>query len=186
MAEFPNGARVPFGGISPLGAGCRFGEMPFDGIFHVKGWNPFGGTFSLRRRDFALWRDPARSGIIPPKRLAEQDVPVFRRPADSSPHAGQSAAWKSHALLTPSPQDNKQPFNPTQRTGSQRWKLNVKDLDVVNRERFGLLGLAVLGVNTQNFARLSEISSRFAIFLRFFLPSGGVFPKTATLPGVPA
>lgn len=85
--------------------------------------------------------------------------------------------------MTPSPPDNKQPFNPTQRTGSQRWKLNVKDLDVVNRERFGLFGLVVSGVNTQNFARFSEISSRFAIFLRFFLPFGGIFLPTAKIAG---
>jgi hypothetical protein len=88
--------------------------------------------------------------------------------------------------LTPSPLDNKQPFNPTQRTGSQRRKLNVKDLDVVNRERFGLLGLAVLGVNTQNFARFLEISSRFAVFFAIFFAVGRNFLLTAGSPGVPA
>ena len=152
-----------------FGAGCRFGPMPFNGTF------PF-----LRRGDFILWRDPARSGIIPPGRLTEQDVWVFQRLAKFRPHAGQCSVLRSPALLTPSPLDNKQPFNPTQRTGSQRWKLNVKDLDVVNRERFGLFGLAVLGVNTQNFARFLEISSRFAVFFAFFcrwaefLPNGEV------------
>ena len=101
-----------------------------------------------------------------------------------SPHAGQCSVLRSPALLTPSPLDNKQPFNPTQRTGSQRWKLKVKDLDVVNRERFGLFGLAVLGVNTQNFARFWKNSSRFGIFFAIFLPLGGIFLPTTGLPGV--
>ena len=98
------------------------------------------------------------------------------------PHAGQCSVLRSPALLTLSPLDNKQPFNPTQRTGSQRWKLNVKDLDVVNRERFGLFGLAVLGVNTQNFARFLENSSRFAVFLRFFFPLGRISSRRLGCP----
>lgn len=101
-----------------------------------------------------------------------------------SPHAGQCSVLRSPALLTPFPLDNKQPFNPTQRTGSQRWKLNVKDLDVVNRERFGLFGLVVLGVNTQNFARFWEISSRFAVFFRIFFVVGRSFSQTVKSPAV--
>ena len=176
----------------------RFGEIPqwsltpFWRNFAIGDWIPFRSDAVQREFspspsvDFALWRDPARLGVLPPGRLAEQDVSVFQRLTKFRPHAGQSAVLeKSGPFDTfPSRQETTLQPNPTDRKPT------------LEAERQGL-GCSEPGTfrpfrprrSRRQHSKFRTFLEKFKPFRRFFaifLPSGGISSKTVGLPGVSA
>ena len=119
---------------------------------------PFSGLFPSRLDLLAF-------GEIPPSRWA-----ICRL---GEPCPFETVSSRQQTTLQPNPTDRK-PTLEAERQG----------LGCRNRERSGLFGLVVLGVNTQNFARFWEISSHFAVFFRIFFVVGRSFSQTVKSPAV--
>lgn len=116
------------------------------------------------------------AGLFPSRLdlLAFGEIPPSRRAICrlGEPCPFETVSSRQQTTLQPNPTDRK-PTLEAERQG----------LGCRNRERSGLFGLVVLGVNTQNFARFWKNSSRFGIFFAIFLPLGGIFLPTTGLPG---
>ena len=133
-----------------------------------EGFHPLAGSCTFRHHSSRTFDGTRRLGLS-----------AF---VEVSPHAGQCSVLRSPALLTPFHLDNKQPFNPTQRTGSQRWKLNVKDLDVGtgNVSAFSASPFPASTLKISHVFRKFQAVSPF--FLRFFCRWAEFPPKRRSRP----